>query len=103
MPRRSKILTPPMLHAVAAKGTAPTTPLILHEFIHEVLGVEVATAPLLDGAAAPFDYLVHTFFEGAYTRRDHTRRFWRHAPGRLHPIASCGRRAAPGRPFSAPS
>ena len=43
----------------------PTTPDELHRFIERVVGVTVPRVPLLEDSDAPFDYLVHAFFEPA--------------------------------------
>jgi hypothetical protein len=44
--------------------TPPRTPDALHAFIREVLGVTVSRRALVQGHAAPFEYLCHSFFEG---------------------------------------
>lgn len=41
---------------------APGTPDGLHAWLRDVLGVEVPRSPMVEGHAAPFDYLVHAFF-----------------------------------------
>jgi hypothetical protein len=56
--------------ADAASGApfpTPRTPDELHGFLERTLGVRIARRPLLAGSSAPFDYLVHTFFEGRFT------------------------------------
>lgn len=42
----------------------PKTPHALHEWIAANLGVRIARSSLIDGHQAPFDYLLHTHFEG---------------------------------------
>ena len=46
----------------------PLTPDALHTWIATHLGVRIARTSLIDHHAAPFDYLVHTFFEGTVPR-----------------------------------
>jgi hypothetical protein len=41
----------------------PKTPDQLHRFVQVVLGMTIPKAPLVPGSSAPFDYLLHTFFE----------------------------------------
>ncbi len=41
----------------------PARPVELHAWLREQLGLIVPTVPLIPGHAAPFDYLVHAFFE----------------------------------------
>ncbi len=65
MARRQIELTPPVLASMLAQGKPPNTPGALHEMVRTVLDINLATSPLLPGSAAPFDYLTHTFFEGA--------------------------------------
>lgn len=53
----------------------PTTPDELHRFVRLAMGLNVPRAPLVVGSSAPFDYLVHAFFEpaqdaGAESNRD---------------------------------
>ncbi|NJL30771.1 MAG: hypothetical protein HC898_03595 [Phycisphaerales bacterium] len=36
----------------------------LHRFVHKVLGMDVPRKPMVDGHAAPFDYLKHVFLKG---------------------------------------
>lgn len=50
---------------VLAPRIAPTTPDALHRWIDEFTGVEVARSALVPGNSAPFEYLLHTYFEGA--------------------------------------
>jgi hypothetical protein len=45
----------------------PSTPDELHAFVDRRLGLRVARGALTVGASAPFDYLVHTFFEGRFS------------------------------------
>lgn len=42
----------------------PGTPDALHSFIKDELGFDIQRAAYIDGHRAPFDYLVHAFFEG---------------------------------------
>ena len=49
---------------------APATPAELHDWIRVHLGVRIARSPVIHGHAAPFDYVVHTFFEGEFTPGD---------------------------------
>lgn len=42
----------------------PTDPDQLHQFLREQLGVRVPRTPLIRGHAAPFDYLLHAYFDG---------------------------------------
>ena len=46
--------------------TIPADPDALHAWIAKRLDVRIARTPLIEGHAAPFDYLIHTFFEGAF-------------------------------------
>lgn len=62
---RMKPTTKAVMEAAVQDGRAPATPAILHQFLRELLHIEISTEPLLQGSTAPFDYLVHTFFEGA--------------------------------------
>jgi hypothetical protein len=52
-----------------AKSTSaprtPSTPDALHDWIRQHTGVEIARSPLTSTGSAPFDYLLHTYFEGA--------------------------------------
>jgi hypothetical protein len=41
----------------------PKTPDQLHRFVHVALGMTVPRVPLVKVSSAPFDYLIHTFFE----------------------------------------
>ncbi len=50
--------------------SAPATPTELHDWIRVHLGVTIARVPVIAGHAAPFDYIVHTFFEGGFTPGD---------------------------------
>lgn len=45
-------------------GPAPSTPDALHAWLREHLEIDVPRDPVIAGHAAPFDYLVHAFFEG---------------------------------------
>ena len=47
---------------------APKTPDELHAWVVRHLDVSISREPLLTGHAAPFDYLIHTFFESDPTR-----------------------------------
>lgn len=52
---------------VDARGVlapCPATPEELHAFLRVHAGLRIARTPLCPGSAAPFDYLVHAFFEG---------------------------------------
>lgn len=42
---------------------SPNSPDELHALVSEVFDVYIPREPLLEGNAAPFDYLIHTFFE----------------------------------------
>lgn len=42
----------------------PTNPALLHAWLREHLGLSVPRTPIVEGHAAPFAYLEHTFFEG---------------------------------------
>lgn len=44
-------------------GDAPKTPGDLHRWLSSVAAIEVPREALIDGHAAPFDYLCHAFFE----------------------------------------
>lgn len=44
----------------------PPNPDALHAWIVTHLGVRIARTALIEGHAAPFDYLIHTFFEGTH-------------------------------------
>jgi hypothetical protein len=79
MTRREKKLTPEMLHAMVRQGTAPLTPAALHELLRVVFNIEIATGSLLPGSAAPFEYLVHTFFEGTMAMEGVRPTKWREA------------------------
>ncbi len=45
------------------RDSFPRTPDELHAWVRATLGVEVAREALIEGHAAPFEYLVHAFFE----------------------------------------
>ncbi|MEM7755803.1 MAG: hypothetical protein AAF297_09235, partial [Planctomycetota bacterium] len=45
-------------------GARPRTPRALHAWISEWLDVRVPTTALVEGHAAPFDYVCHAFFDG---------------------------------------
>ena len=47
----------------------PKTPDELHRCAETLFGMNVSRRPMNGSHAAPFDYLVHAFFEGAWTRR----------------------------------
>ncbi|MBL9001012.1 MAG: hypothetical protein JNK25_07745 [Phycisphaerae bacterium] len=47
---------------------APATPDELHEFLRERLKITCPRSPMLEGHAAPFEYLCHSFFESATPR-----------------------------------
>ncbi|TVQ30386.1 MAG: hypothetical protein EA376_13045 [Phycisphaeraceae bacterium] len=44
----------------------PRTPEQLHAWLRLVHDLDVPRSPLAEGSSAPFDYLVHTFFEGRF-------------------------------------
>jgi hypothetical protein len=48
----------------------PKTPDQLHKFVRVALGLDVPRVPLAEGSSAPFDYLVHAFFESIYSADD---------------------------------
>ncbi len=48
----------------------PKTPDQLHRFVQVVLGMTIPRVPLIPGSSAPFEYLLHTFFEN--TQNDTT-------------------------------
>lgn len=54
------------------RSSPPSNPDRLHEWIEQHLDVRIGKDALLDGHAAPFDYLVHTFFEGVFERTGST-------------------------------
>ncbi len=60
--RRSRPPTNPFFTKI------PANPDALHAWIAKYLNVRIARTPLIEGHAAPFDYLIHTFFEGAFRR-----------------------------------
>ncbi|MEZ6234897.1 MAG: hypothetical protein R3B68_11960 [Phycisphaerales bacterium] len=43
----------------------PTTPHALHQWIADHLNIRICQTSLINGHNAPFDYLTHTYFEGA--------------------------------------
>ena len=43
----------------------PTTPGALHRFVERGLGLRVGRVAVAAGSSAPFDYLVHSYFEGS--------------------------------------
>ncbi len=45
----------------------PLTPDELHRFVCVALGMTVPRVPLVDGSSAPFDYLIHAFFEDVHS------------------------------------
>lgn len=49
-------------------GPGPKTPDALHAWLREKAGVDIPREPVIEGHAAPFDYLVHVFFEGRARR-----------------------------------
>lgn len=52
---------------LAIPFATPTTPDQLHRLLDREFDLRIARRPLLPGSSAPFDYLVHTFFEGRFT------------------------------------
>jgi hypothetical protein len=58
--------------AVLDPASPPASRAALHRFVRDVLGANVALAPLLDVGVsdAPMDYLAHAFFEGFTPRAD---------------------------------
>lgn len=69
---RSKTRPAPSLRTEQSPPTewpTPQTPAELAKWLREVLELEVPQASLIDGHSAPFDYLVHAFFEGRFRRR----------------------------------
>jgi len=50
----------------------PRTPDQLHRFTRAALGLTVPRIPLVRDSTAPFDYLIHTFFESNKTDSDNT-------------------------------
>lgn len=61
---------PPIVDQPAAVApiSPPANPDELHAWIIEHLGIQVLRMPLVPGHAAPFDYVVHAFFEGTQGR-----------------------------------
>jgi hypothetical protein len=51
-------------------GDVPEHPVALASWVRRRLGIRVAGRALVRGHGAPMDYLVHSFFEGAFTRDD---------------------------------
>lgn len=49
----------------AAPADTPQTPDALHHWIRTNLHVTIARTSVINDHQAPFDYLCHTFFEGA--------------------------------------
>ncbi|MCC6675621.1 MAG: hypothetical protein IT436_00630 [Phycisphaerales bacterium] len=49
-------------------GSGPKTPDALHAWLREEVEVDVPREPVIEGHAAPFDYLVHVYFEGRARR-----------------------------------
>lgn len=49
-------------------GPGPRTPDALHAWLREEVQVDVPREPVIAGNAAPFDYLVHAYFEGRARR-----------------------------------
>ena len=47
----------------AVRHVRPRTPNQLHAFVRFALGYSIPRTPLIEGHDAPFDYLVHAFFE----------------------------------------
>ncbi|MBX3387219.1 MAG: hypothetical protein KF768_11665 [Phycisphaeraceae bacterium] len=47
----------------------PRTPDQLHRFLRHNLNLHIPRTPAVETSAAPFDYLVHTFFEGRFDPR----------------------------------
>lgn len=70
MPGTEPPVSAQYLRALLSSCNPPPTPRVLHSFIEVALGADIATMPLIAGSSAPFDYLVHTFFEGAVSPRD---------------------------------
>lgn len=67
--RARKPATPTVEPAPEASAFAvPQTPDELHAWIGAQLGIQLSRLPLIDDHAAPFDYIVHTFFEGRFRR-----------------------------------
>ncbi len=53
----------PINPATQLLSLEPKTPDQLHRFVRVALGMTVPRVPLVEGSSAPFDYLIHTFFE----------------------------------------
>lgn len=53
-----------------APWPAPRSSAELHAWIRKELGLLIPTSALIEGHAAPFDYVAHAFFEGAVPRAD---------------------------------
>jgi len=58
--------TPPTEPGEIDPAHPPQNPDELHAWIRAHLGITLVRTPLLVGSDAPFDYLVYTFFEGAF-------------------------------------
>src|SRR5438876_11388617 len=56
--------TPQQARARRPLPDDPKTPDQLHAWLKDVLDVHVPRKPVIEGHAAPFDYLLFTFFEG---------------------------------------
>lgn len=52
-------------------SAVPTTPDALHAWIQENLDLTISTRPIISGHSAPFDYLLHSFFEGQFSPGPH--------------------------------
>jgi hypothetical protein len=63
-------LTPERLIELMCAGKAPETPKTLHTLLATVFNIEIPTEPLVEGSTAPFDYIVHAFFEGTVSPRE---------------------------------
>lgn len=50
------------------EGPPPQTPDELHAWLVQHLGITFPRSPLLRDHATPFDYLVHSFFDGTFTK-----------------------------------
>lgn len=57
-----------VLRLTDAAPKEPRTPDELHAWLRDELGVRLPRSPLVREHAAPFDYLVHAFFEGRFTK-----------------------------------
>ncbi len=67
-PRPGNVEPAPLATRKALRLIEPRTPNQLHGYVRAVLGFDMPRKPMIVGHNAPFDYLVHSFFEDRLPR-----------------------------------